>query len=148
MKDLKSLYETDYALWLDRTIADLKERKLDTIDWENLVEEIDALSKSEKRALRSYLRQLLLHLLKRKYVTIPNCYNGWEREITNFRLEITLCLKDSPSLYNYFYEIFPDVFQEALMLLTKDKDYDRFAFPKECPFPSDPDRLLNDIFWE
>jgi len=148
MADLKSLYETDYALWLDRTIADLKERKLDSIDWENLVEEIDGLSKSEKRALRSYLRQLLLHLLKRKYVKIPECYNGWEREIANFRLEIKLYLKESPSLLNYFHEVFSEVFQEALMLLTKDKDYKGFVFPKECPFPIDPHQLLNDTFWE
>ncbi len=49
MKDLKSLYETDYALWLDRTIAVLKERKLDSIDWENLIEEVESLGKSNKR---------------------------------------------------------------------------------------------------
>ena len=49
MKDLKSLYETDYALWLDRTIANLKERKLDSIDWENLIEEVESLGKSNKR---------------------------------------------------------------------------------------------------
>ena len=148
MKDLKSLYETDYALWLDRTIADLKDRKLDSIDWENLIEEVEDLSRRERHELRSRLITLFEHLLKRCYVNYPNNYGGWEETIFRTQRDIQNLLEDSPSLKNYFQLILIKCYQDARTILTKNRDYIGFSFPKDNCFPTDPDRLLNDIFWE
>jgi uncharacterized damage-inducible protein DinB len=61
------LYETDFAQWLDRTAQLLKEKRFDELDLDNLVEEIEALNRSEKREVESRLEVLLMHLLKWHY---------------------------------------------------------------------------------
>jgi len=146
MKDLKSLYETDYALWLDRTIANLKERKLDSIDWENLIEEVESLGKSDKRELESRLTNLFEHLLKRKYVNLPECFRGWVNTITREQQEISKIIKSSPSLANYMNQNIEACWKDGLKRVTR--EYYEINFPTYNPFPSDPDRLLNDVLWE
>ena len=148
MKRQESLYETDYALWLDRTIADLKERKLDSIDWENLIEEVESLGRTEKRELRSRLITLFEHILKRCYTSYTQDYRGWQGTITRERRDLKELLIQSPSLKTYWQEIVLLCYSEAVKCLKDDRDYDQFNFPLECPFPTDPDRLLNDTFWE
>jgi len=145
MKDLKSLYETDYALWLDRTIADLKERKLDSIDVENLLEEVNSLAGRERRELQSRLTTLLEHILKRRYLPMSECFRGWELTIKRSQIEIKKIIKASPSLKSYLIESLPECYQDALSLVETIYDH---SFPEQYPFPIDPDRLLNDIFWE
>jgi hypothetical protein len=102
-KQPESLYEEDFQLWLEETVGQLRSQKFDQIDWENLIEEIESLGKSDKRAILSYLTRLCEHLLKVMYWDTEReaCLRGWTREIANFRLEIKAILKDSPSLKNY-----------------------------------------------
>jgi hypothetical protein len=46
--DTKELYESNYLQWLEETIKSLKSRQLEDIDYDNLIEELDALAKSEQ----------------------------------------------------------------------------------------------------
>jgi hypothetical protein len=46
----KSLYESDYLLWVQETIAKLKARDFDRVDFENLIEEIEDLGRSLLRS--------------------------------------------------------------------------------------------------
>ena len=46
-----SLYDTDYQLWLDHTVSQLKAQDFSQIDLENLIEEIESLGRSDKRAM-------------------------------------------------------------------------------------------------
>ena len=39
----KSLYETDYMLWLETTLEQIKHRQIEQLDWDNLAEEIQGL---------------------------------------------------------------------------------------------------------
>ena len=57
--ELKQLYEQDYYLWLEKTIELLKAGKLNQLDRENLMEEIENLGRSEQRAVVSFLKQLI-----------------------------------------------------------------------------------------
>jgi hypothetical protein len=145
MTDIKSLYETDYALWLDRTVTDLKARRLDRIDWENLIEEVESLSGRDKRELGNRLTTLFEHLLKRRYVNLPNCYRGWNQTIRRSQIRIKRLLKMSPSLNTYLIDSIDECYSDALKIVRAKYDS---HFPEECPFPKDPDRLLNDTFWE
>jgi uncharacterized damage-inducible protein DinB len=63
MLTLKTLYETDYALWLEETAQHLRNGDLDRLDIKNLLEEIEAMGRSDRRAIRRNLEQLLMHLL-------------------------------------------------------------------------------------
>ncbi|MBV8359495.1 MAG: DUF29 domain-containing protein [Deltaproteobacteria bacterium] len=63
----RQLYECDFALWLDEQAQALKERRAAALDWDNLAEEIEGLARSDRRALRSYLENALLHMLELAY---------------------------------------------------------------------------------
>ena len=67
MLALKTLYENDFNLWLEETAQALRDGNLEQLDRENLLEEIDAMGRSDRRAIRRNLEQLLMHLLKWHY---------------------------------------------------------------------------------
>ncbi|NJL48382.1 MAG: DUF29 domain-containing protein [Leptolyngbyaceae cyanobacterium SM2_5_2] len=118
---LGSLYNIDYQRWLERTVAQLKAEDFSNLDLENLIEEIESLGKSDKRAILSYLLRLCEHLLKLKYWEAERelCFRGWILEINNFRLEIDLILKDSPSLKPLLSEAFLSAYQKARKNMLK-----------------------------
>jgi hypothetical protein len=64
-----SLYETDVLAWSEHQ-ADLLRRLAhgdrlnETIDWENVIEEVESVGRSELHSCESLLRQALIHLLK------------------------------------------------------------------------------------
>ena len=145
LAQLKTLYDQDFALWIDETVKQLKSGNFSEVDLENLIEEVESLGKSQRRAVRSYLFRLLEHLLKRSYVVIPNCYRGWEIEIRNFRRELKQEFKDSPSLKRFMLEILAESYQDALESIRE--DYPDISFPNACPFSNDVNELLNSKFW-
>lgn len=73
---VKNLYDQDFFLWVEDTVNKLKAREFNRVDWDNLIEEVDSLGKSQRRAVRSFLVRLLEHLLKRCYVPMSDCYRG------------------------------------------------------------------------
>jgi hypothetical protein len=147
MKTVQTIdYESDFALWLEKTVTNLKSKNFQQIDWENLIEEVESLGKSQRSAVRSYLVRLLENLLKRCYGSIPDCNRGWEIEIRNFRQRLMFELEDSPSLKNFIVEILPKCYGIALNNV-KDS-YPNVVFPDYCPFPNEVEILLSDRFWE
>lgn len=95
--DRRSLYEQDYAQWLEVMTALIRERKYEQLDWDNLLEELESMRKSEQRELESRLIVLLMHLLKFQYQPSHHL-KSWQNTIWNQRTEIGLLLKKSPSL--------------------------------------------------
>ncbi|MEN9223465.1 MAG: DUF29 domain-containing protein [Thermostichus sp. BF3_bins_97] len=65
--NLLLLYDTDYQDWLEKTASCLKDRNFESLDLNHLIEEIEGLGKSDRRAISSYLIQLIEHLLKLQY---------------------------------------------------------------------------------
>ena len=62
------LYETDIVAW-SRHQADLLRRlargqRINDVDWEHVAQEIEDVGQSELNAVRSYLRLMLVDLLK------------------------------------------------------------------------------------
>ncbi len=54
-----TLYDRDYYQWLTETAYLLAEGRLSEMDVPNLLDEIEAIGKSQKRAIASYLRNPL-----------------------------------------------------------------------------------------
>ena len=100
----QSLYESDYLLWIQETIAKLKNRDFENLDFENLIEEIEDLGRSQRKELESRLKTLIEHFLKRIYVNMPDCFNGWENTIREQRSQIEVLLNNYPSLKSYWNE--------------------------------------------
>jgi hypothetical protein len=130
---IPTLYDSDYQLWLENTINQLRQGDFQGVDWENLLEELADLGKSERRALESLLTRLLEHLLKLTYWQSQRDYNqaGWKKEIRNFRIQIKKILKESPSLKLYLREILQECYLDARNLLIDETELDASIFPGE-----------------
>jgi len=144
----KSLYESDFLLWTQDTVAKLKARDFDNVDFENLIEEIESLGRSDKNEIRSRLTTLLEHLLKRIYVDMPQEFNGWERTIRNQRRGIELAMLDSPSLKTMWDGAFDIAFRLALRDVKEEYAKQGYQFPDTWQFSRDIDSMLTIKFWE
>jgi len=142
---IKNLYDQDFAFWIEDTVSKLKARNTEDLDWENLIEEVESLGISQRKAVHSFLVRLLEHLLKRCYICLPNCFRGWEIEIRNFRWELKKEFKYSPSLKSFMLDILTESYQDALAAMREDYPD---VIPDICPFPQDVDALLTQKFWE
>ena len=61
--ELAQLYETDPTLWLEKTIECLKSDRLDQVDIEHLIKELEDLGKRDRNKAVSLLEQIIRHLL-------------------------------------------------------------------------------------
>jgi len=91
---IKELYETDYYQWLVETVKQLNERQLENLDYEHLIEELEALGRSEKNAVESLIIRIIQHLLLYQYWQEEREYNSkhWQTEIVAFRTQLELRL--------------------------------------------------------
>ena len=64
---MTTLYETDFNLWIEQTVNQLKNGEIQDLDLENLIEEIQSMGSNDKREIKSRLIVLIMHLLKYKY---------------------------------------------------------------------------------
>ncbi|MFN8475585.1 MAG: DUF29 domain-containing protein [Anaerolineae bacterium] len=80
-----------------------------------LEELIDALGRSERRALRSQLTRLMMHILKWK-IQPERRSRSWVASITEARIEIQSLLEDEPSLIAVLPELWDRCFAAATRL--------------------------------
>jgi len=143
-----SLYETDFLLWTEETVAKLKARDFDHIDLENLIEEIESLGRSEKKEVRNRLKTLLEHLIKRIYVDMLQEFNGWERTIREQRAEIRVELNDMPSLKRFWNELFDVAWGLALLKVKGEYEKKGYQIPEQWQFSRDIEAMLSVKFWD
>src|ERR1700740_707167 len=99
-KDSAADYEHDYHAWLTRQAALLAERRFAELDLDNLIDEIQALARSEKREIENRLNVLLVHLLKWAHQPAQRS-GGWASTIIEQRARLLKRLQESPSLRGY-----------------------------------------------
>lgn len=143
---LHQLYNRDFVIWCEETVAQLKAQKFDDLDLEHLIEEIEGLVKRERRELKNRLDVLLNPLLKRCYVPTPENYRGWELTIREQRKQLQRLLEDSPSLRSYWLDVFDSMWQSALA--DARQDYPAIQFPDTWPFSRNVENLLTETFWQ
>ena len=132
-KSFDNLYNEDYYLWLRNTAQLIKEKRFSEVDADNLVEEIEDMGRSEKRALESNLVVLLLHLLKYKYQPSKRS-NSWKASIREHRRRLRKALQDSPSLKGYCEEVFADCYEDGRQQASDETGLSLDTFPVESPF--------------
>ena len=142
----QSLYEQDFSLWLEDTATKLREGKFSEINIEELVEEIEALGRSEKQELENRLEVLLAHLLKRIYIDSVYDNRGWELTIAEQRRKLRRLIKKSPSLKRYFAQVFEEIYQDALSQVKM--EYKKVYFPDIWQFNYELEAILTEVFWE
>ncbi|MCA2879574.1 MAG: DUF29 domain-containing protein [Microcystis sp. M046S1] len=129
----KTLYETDYNLWVLDAVKQLENQNFKSVDWENLIEEVLDLSERKKRKLESLLTRLIEHLLKIKYWQSEKDRNfgHWQGEVRTFRKQINKELKASPSLKVYCQEIFEECYQDAREIVSDRSQLPLSKFPEK-----------------
>lgn len=113
---IKELHDRDFYLWTEEIKKAISNRDFENMDWDNLLDEIDDMGKSEKRSLESYLERLIAHVLKLQYweAEKERNYKHWKVEIINFRRRIKRLIKQNPSFKQLLTQIYPEVFQDVL----------------------------------
>jgi hypothetical protein len=151
----ETLYDQDFQVWLEKTIASLKNRDFDSLDIENLIEELADLGKSEKRTLESNLMILLAHLLKLKvqYDAPSSMQESWYSSIIEHRQRVLKNLRDTPSLKSYLETAIQSAYSDARKIAIKENKLAKLGIriPHEneysmiCPFSVE--QILDEDFF-
>jgi len=129
----QSLYEADYFAWIETNLQRLKDKDYSSVDWENLIEEIADIGRSEKRGLRSDLTVVLRHLLKWQY-QLEHRSRSWMASIVEHRIRVAQALEESPSLKPYVEKDLATAYRHAVKVAIAETGLPDKTFPAECPY--------------
>lgn len=130
---MKSLYETDFYAWTQQQIKLLKAQAWESLDAQNLIEELEDLGRRSRQELRNCLAVLLGHLLKWQFQPQQRG-NSWLATVREQRDQITLLLDENPSLKPYLPEALTIAYKLGLSLAVRETGLPYATFPSECPY--------------
>ena len=138
------LYDEDLYTWSLEQASLLRKGKFDQIDLKHIIEEIEDMSKSEKRALQSFLENLLMHLLKWQY---QPAYQGrsWKFTIIEQRKRIESHLQENPGLKNKLSELINKAYGYAVTGAVRETGLAFTLFPESCPWSYE--QFTHPDFW-
>lgn len=146
--DIGGDYNIDLAEWISKQVDLLRAGKSAELDVEELIEELAALARRDRKALRSQLKRLMLHLLK--WEAQPDKRStSWKVSIESARDEIHELLEDSPSLCRELRDL-RDVYQRARRDAATEAGLSIDALPQACPYDvsdADGSRPLLRLGW-
>ncbi|MEB3310670.1 MAG: DUF29 domain-containing protein [Snowella sp.] len=113
----KTLYDEDFNLWVEQTVQQVRSQQIESLDWEHLIEEIEALGAADKRELRKRVTLIMSHILCLLF-WLPEserqeCARGWRLTIREQRRQVKQLLKDSPSLKPYLTSLLESCYEDA-----------------------------------
>ena len=129
----QTLYGSDYLQWIETTVEKLQSQDYATIDWENLIDEIADMGRSERRSLKSNLIVILVHLLKWQFQQERRT-GSWEGSIIEHRRRVKEALSESPSLKPYLQSIFAESYTQAVKQAKAETGLPLETFPVQCPY--------------
>jgi hypothetical protein len=130
---MENLYDQDFYKWTRQNAQLLREGRLSEIDIDNLIEELESMGRSEKRAFVNRLAVLVAHLLKWEYQPERRS-KSWRSTIDTQRIDVADLLEDSPSLHHEMDEKLNRAYVKARILAEAETGIDRDTFPVACPY--------------
>ena len=96
----RSLYETDFYSWTRDQAAALRRRDAAAIDWDNVIEEIETLGRSERSAWTNTAARAVEHMLKIQHWegASESALRHWMAEIRNWRRRMADTIHENPGL--------------------------------------------------
>lgn len=130
-----TLYDRDFLLWTEQQAECLKKGDWTELDVAHLVEELEALGRSEQKELGSSLQVLLIHLLKCQYQPERRT-KSWDDTLNNHCDQIQDCLEDTPSLQRFLQDVewIEKYYRRARREAAKETQKLIETFPSECSF--------------
>jgi hypothetical protein len=134
------LYHQDFYAWAKAQADLLRAGRYSDLDLEHLIEEVDDLSESLKRSVRSRIRTIIEHLLKLEHPPARAPRGGWYDTVLAHRSD--LCDELTPSIRRDVEPTLPDLYdkarQNAAMSLRKHGEATAAdALPGTCPYTLD-----------
>ena len=124
-------YDKDFSKWANTQARLLKKREFSKLDIDNLIEEIEDLSKREKQRLTSHLENLLMHKLKVKFQPEKHT-KSWDFSIKEASHKAQKTLSENPSLKPKLKEIIKDAYFYARLKAASETEMEENKFPEEC----------------
>ena len=144
---LMSLYpkhDEDFYGWTRHTAQLLKENKMDELDVNHLIEELEDMGRSEKHQLINRFAVLIAHLMKWEYQPAYRG-NSWESTIEHQRNKIKRLIRDNPSLKPQMKEAIEEGFLDSKPIIKKDALDILKRLPSCCPYTFE--QLIDDVFY-
>ena len=80
-------YEGDFVAWLEDQAQRARRGETESLDLENIAEELEGMARSDRREIRNRLTVLLLHLLKHEFQPRRRS-RGWRATISEQRQRV------------------------------------------------------------
>jgi Domain of unknown function DUF29 len=129
----QSLYERDFCLWIEQQAALLREGRFDELDLANLIEEIEAMARRDKKAIKNNLVVLLTHLLKHRFQPEQRS-TSWRGSIVEHRQRLRDDFEESPSLRQHAADVFARAYADARERASAETGLPLRTFPKSSPY--------------
>lgn len=128
-----SLYDQDFAEWVERQVELLRSGPAAALDVPHLTLELEGLTKRDERALGSQLKRIMAHLLKQRHQA-QRATRSWADSIANGREQIADILEQSPSLRRTLPGLMAENYPRAVSQAARDTRLSSETFPSEPPF--------------
>jgi hypothetical protein len=132
----RDLYEEDFPLWAERQAALLRARRFDELDLDNLIEEVEDLSRRERDTVESHVETIVEHLLKLELSNATRPRRGWL--VTVDKQRARLARKLTTTLRNHLEAELPALYAGLQRPVARQLEKDRLpadALPAACPYP-------------
>ncbi|MEF3075128.1 DUF29 domain-containing protein [Methylobacter sp. Wu1] len=126
-------YDKDFYGWVQDQADALRAGRLSDLDIEHLIDEVEAMGRSERRALESRLVVLLVHLLKWKYQPARRG-RSWQLTCKGQRINFEEILDDNPSLKSQLDALLSRAYDKAVIDAATETGLDEETFPPSCPW--------------
>ncbi|EMH5361087.1 DUF29 domain-containing protein [Salmonella enterica] len=137
-------YDNDFYGWTQEQAALIRAGRTEDLDLKNLLEEIEAMGRSERRELESRLQVLFMHLLKWQFQS-ERQGRSWQLTIEEQRLRALKVLSENPSLKSKLTEIIADAYKLAVINAERETNIRRSVFPETCPWTFE--QAVDASFW-
>jgi Domain of unknown function DUF29 len=131
------LYDEDFYVWTEVQGRLLRERRFEALDLANLIEEVEALGRSEKSKVLNDASVIIEHLLKLQYSPAEQPRNVWRASVREHRRGLRRDLTPrlgqilGAELSTVYAEIRDDT---AALLRDYGEDSAADALPAACPY--------------
>lgn len=141
-----SLYHDDVVTWADQQVAELRRlartAPSNTIDWDNVIEEIESVGRSETSKIESWLENALEHVLKGFCDPDSLSRLAWSVETETFLRQARKRFRPSMRRLLDIDDIWRDAFAAARTAL------DAYGVPIPPGIPADSPFTLDDLLAE
>ena len=133
INNLKPKHDEDFYGWAIHTAQLLRNKRMDEVDFDSVIEEMDDMVSSAEGELRNRLSLLLSHLLKWQFQQTLRSHS-WIYTIREQRKQVKIHLRKSPSLKSKLKAVLVDAYDVAISKAAKETSLEESAFPKECHY--------------